>query len=221
MDIPPAFCDSIFVSVKIVDLGSRILIGNIYRSPNSTQVNDENLYRLLDYVDQNFKIPKLIVGDFNYRNINWYSVPGCGASARCSGLSENEMAFVNSLRENLLLQHVVSPTRQRGTDTPHILDLVLSSGDFVSEVDHLSPLGNSDHCVLKFSCELHAEQSSTTIKYKLDKGDYEKLNDFLNIDWDKLLDPSILTVDEMWEKFKLTVLDGMSKYIPKMTDSEK
>ena len=73
MDIPPAFCDSIFVSVKIVDLGSRILIGNIYRSPNSTQVNDENLYRLLDYVDQNFtlKIPKLIVGDFNYRNINW------------------------------------------------------------------------------------------------------------------------------------------------------
>jgi len=37
----------------------------------------------------------------------------------------------------------------------------------------------------------------------------------LDIDWDKLLDPSILTVGEMWEKFKLTVLDGMSKYIPK------
>ena len=88
------------------------------------------------------------------------------------------MAFVNSLRENLLLQHVVNPTRQRGTDIPHILDLVLSSGDFVSEVDHLSPLGNSDRSVLKFSCELHAEQSSTTIKYKLDKGDYEKFNDF-------------------------------------------
>jgi len=166
-------------------------------------------------VDQNFKIPKLIVGDFNYRNINWYSVPGCGASARCSGLSENEMAFVKSLRENLLLQRVVYPTRQHGTDTPHILDLVLTSFDFVSEVDHLSPLGNSDHCVLKFGCELHAEQSSTTIKYKLDKGDYEKLNNFLDIDWDKLLDPSILTVDEMWEKFKLTVLDGMSKYVPK------
>ena len=65
------------------------------------------------------------------------------------------------------------------------------------------------------SGELHAEQSSTTIKYKLDKGDYEKLNDFLDVYWDKLLDPSILTVDEMWEKFKLTVLDGMSKYVPK------
>jgi len=57
----------------------------------------------------------------------------------------------------------------------------------------------------------HVEQSSTTIKYKLDKGDYEKLNDFLDIDWDQLLDPSILTVDEMWEKFnnndRLTAFD--------------
>ena len=44
VDIPSAFCDSIFLSVKIADLGSRILIGNIYRSPNSTQVNDKNLY---------------------------------------------------------------------------------------------------------------------------------------------------------------------------------
>ena len=65
---------------------------------------------------------------------------------------------------------------------------------------------------------MHTEQSSTTIKYKLDKSDYEKLNDFLDIDWDKLLDQSILTVDEMWEKFKLTVLDGISR---KMADSEK
>jgi len=113
-----------------------------------------------------------------------------------------------------LLQHVVNSTRQHGTDAPHILDLVLSSGDFVSEVDHLSPLGNSDHCVLQFSCELWAEQSTTT-KFKLDRGDYEKLNDFLNIDLDKFLDSSIYAVDEMWEKFKLTVLDGMSKYIPK------
>ena len=68
---------------------------------------------------------------------------------------------------------------------------------------------------------MHTEQSSTTIKYKLDKSDYEKLNDFLDIDWDKLLDQSILTVDEMWEKFKLTVLDGMSKYIQKNGRQQK
>jgi len=41
------------------------------------------------------------------------------------------MAFVSSLRENLLRQHVLTPTRQRGIDTPHILDLVITSEDFV------------------------------------------------------------------------------------------
>jgi len=40
VDIPSAFCESIFVSVKTANLGSTILIGNIYHSPNSTQVND-------------------------------------------------------------------------------------------------------------------------------------------------------------------------------------
>jgi len=29
------------------------------------------------------------------------------------------------------MQHVVNPTRQRGSDTPHTLDLVITSEDFV------------------------------------------------------------------------------------------
>jgi len=52
---------------------------------------------------------------------------------------------VNVLRENLLLQHVAEPTRQRGTDKPHTLDLIISSDNFVSDVEYLSPLGMSDH----------------------------------------------------------------------------
>ena len=52
-------------------------------------------------------------------------------SAKCSLLNDNELAFVSSLRENLLMQHVVHPTRQRGSDTPHTLDLVITSEDFV------------------------------------------------------------------------------------------
>ena len=54
-------------------------------------------------------------------------------------------------------QHVVTPTRQRGIGTPHILDLVITSEDFVSEITHLSPLGMSDHCILKFTCQHSAE----------------------------------------------------------------
>jgi len=55
-----------------------------------------NLYELLDYVEEKFKIPKLTVGDFNYSNTVWYPMHGSGASARsCSPLNDNEMAFIS------------------------------------------------------------------------------------------------------------------------------
>jgi len=40
------------------------------------------------------------------------------------------------------------------------------------------------------------------------------LRDFLNINWDDVLDPLKDSVDEMWETFKSTVTEGMSKIIP-------
>jgi hypothetical protein len=48
-----------------------------------------------------------------------------------------------------LIPHVNKPTRWRGTDTPHVLDLVFTNEEnMVSELEYLSPLGKSDHCVL-------------------------------------------------------------------------
>ena len=83
-------------------------------------------------------------------------------------------------------------------------------------VDYLSPLGMSDHCVLKFSSHLQTKQAKTFDKFKLDKGDYTKLKEFLNfINWDKMLDPSKFSIDEMWKKFKLIMLEGMNKFIPR------
>jgi len=37
----------------------------------------------------------------------------------------------------------------------------------------------------------------------------------LDINWDDVLDISSASVDEMWEKFKFTLLDGMQAFIPK------
>ena len=107
-----------------------MLIGNIYRSPNSVEENDNELYELLNYLQNKFKVTILITGDFNYSHIEWYQDYGHGASAKC--LSDNDMKFINTLRQHFFLQHITNPTRQRGTDVPHILDLVISSDDFVS-----------------------------------------------------------------------------------------
>jgi len=213
VDVPSAIRECLFVLLKNRRKTNSLLVGNIYRSPNSSEENDINLHQLFKYIDQNYKFSKLIIGDFNFPNIHWYPVQ-TGASARCSGLSDKEMKFVNTLGENSLLQHVVSPTRQRGSDAPHILDLVIFSANFVSDIVHLSPLGNSNHCVLHFNCYCHIEQAKSADKFMWDKGDYDKLRDFLNINWDDVLDPLKDSVDEMWEHFKSTVTEGMSKFIP-------
>jgi len=78
----------------------------------------------------------------------WYSAHGSGASPFCSSLNDNELAFASTLRESLLTQHVVNPIRHRGSDTPHILDLI-TFDDFISEIEHLSTPRMSDHFVLK------------------------------------------------------------------------
>jgi len=109
----------LFLILKSPGKFNKLLLGNIYRNPHSTLDNDKQLYALFDHIDQNFKIPKLIVGDFNFSNIEWYSVHGSGASPFCSSLNDNEPAFVSTLREHLLIQHVVIQTRHRGSDTPH------------------------------------------------------------------------------------------------------
>jgi len=131
-----------------------------------------------------------------------------GVCAQFSTLNDNEMAFIglNALRENSFLQQVVNPTRQRGTDTPHNLDLVLTSENFVTETEHLSPLGMSDHCVLQFDCQLQAIDRHYQNKFRLDKGDNEHLCEFLNIDWDTFLDYAHSSIDEMWDKFKVLII---------------
>ena len=218
LNIPSAFQECMFI--QLMGRGpnnhlNQLIIGNIYRSPNSTQANDNELCELLHYIQQQFKAPKLIVGDFNFSNIKWYHNQGFGASARCSNLLDNELKFVNVLRENFLIQHVVEPTRQRGLDTPHTLDLIISTDDCLSEIEHLSPLGLSDNSVLKFSYQFYKDNVKTEDKFKLDKGDYVKLRTFLDINWDEVLDVSNNTIDEMWEIFKQIILEGMNNFIPR------
>ena len=38
----------------------------------------------------------------------------------------------------------------RGSNNPNVLDLILSNDDDIIEVENLSPLGRSDHCILTF-----------------------------------------------------------------------
>jgi len=62
----------------------------------------------------------MFVGDFNLPGTDWNNL--------CSNNNtQYEVEFINMLREFYLLQHLTCPTRARGSDTPHTLDLVITN----------------------------------------------------------------------------------------------
>jgi hypothetical protein len=91
----------------------------------------------------------LLVGDFNYSDIDW---------TRWNSGNTQSNKFLDILRDNMLIQHVELPTRVRGsdTDTPHLLDLVITNDSFVESIYHLAR--KSDRSVLLVSCDLTGQR---------------------------------------------------------------
>jgi len=87
-------------------------------SRDPLSVSTENDRKTIEYIDilcaRNGN--KLIMGDFSWLNINWNT---------WETSSNIEGKFVDCLRKNFLIQHINTPTRVRGTDTLHVLDLVM------------------------------------------------------------------------------------------------
>jgi hypothetical protein len=127
----------------------------------------------------------------------------------------NEYKFIECLRDNLLLQHVMEPTRSRGTDTPHLLDLIISNGDFVDNLKYLSPLGKSDHSVLQFDCKVYYSlQFPNVNKRNYHKGDYNGLRKFMNRNWVGELSSVSTDIESMWSHFKSILNEGINTFIP-------
>ena len=84
----------------------------------------------------------VIVGDFNRREIDWETLTSSNA---------HDLDFIEAVKDSFLTQHVDQPTRGRGSNDPSVIDLVFTLGNHHFDVvEYASPLGNSDHGLLKF-----------------------------------------------------------------------
>jgi len=100
------FDESIWLNIKLKGNDS-LLVGNVYRSPSSTNDNNANLNFLLKKaIDMNTS-HVLIVGDFNYGSINWELFQSSEALEHCSSL------FTEKVKDLFLYQHVGENTRHR------------------------------------------------------------------------------------------------------------
>jgi exonuclease III len=200
--------DSVWVEIKLYGQDT-LLVGVVYRSPGRDEEEVNKINRMIEDACHRKNTHILIVGDFNFPEINWSTWGTKRRSTECI-----EQQFINCLEENYLEQHVEEDTRGKVGQASNILDLIITNEkNMIENISTLSPLGKADHAVLIFNykCYTRTTNNSET-KFNLNKGDYDSLRkEVAKTDWDELANKS---TGEMWLKIKEVILDAMGKYIP-------
>ena len=196
--------------------GDVLLFGCIYRSPtpstNSDQNND-NLNDLLKTIAKKNYSHRCIVGDLNYRDINWnnWTTP--------HGQESKEAKFVETIRDCYLHQHINDSTRIRGNDEPSTLDLVFTEETTqIADIVHHAPLGKSDHSVITFKFQCYLDYSKPKERYLYHKADWDGMKDELDKEnWVENFVASLQgdTSEEIWIPIKSKLAYLKEKYIPK------
>jgi len=166
----PSTPDLEVVTVKL-GLGYELVICCVYIPPS---VSHSYVCLLIHYLTdlQSSSVHCIIVGYFNFPDINWSSLY---ASSELSNM------FCDFIFDCNLTQHVSQPTHVKG----NILDLVLSSASVT--IDNLSvvPFSSlilSDHFVISFSPSMvlkHLTKSGPSYVLDYSKTDYGSICDYL------------------------------------------
>ena len=118
-------------------------------------------------------------------------------------------------KKNYLQQHIYSPTRARGSATPHLLDLIITDESFVENIDFDDPLGKSDNSTIRVSCKVNPITKISTGKPGFSKGNYDGMRNRLkSIRWRDLMSPHTDNIEEMWNVFKCELQESINTFIP-------
>ena len=195
--------------------GDTLLFACCYRSPTkspSSETNNTNLNLLLKKIYTSKYSHRCIVGDFNYRGINWSSW------TTTEGSESTEASFLDTVKDCFYHQHIDKPTRKRGNDTPSQLDLIFTDEEMqVADVQHFAPLGKSDHSVILFNFCSYIDYSKPKDTYNYEKGDYEgMIKEIVSLGWCKefITGAKNRTVEENWLLLKDKLTDLRNRFVP-------
>jgi len=94
---------------------------------------------------------------------------------------------------------------------------VLTDKDIIEDIKYLSPIGNSDHCVLDISCDCNEySRINSAEKFNFNKGNYAASVSALNVDWDLFFADCSTDIDKIWIKFKELVVQKTEEFVPKV-----
>ena len=183
--------------VKSDQCNNDLCITLVYRSPNSTKENNDLLCKIVEESVPN----TIIIGDFNFPQIDWSDGTGDSKSRNLINVADNKF----------LTQIVNFPTHQRG----NILDIALTDiPDKILNVENIGNLGSSDHCLIQidvmFNCNF-IKTSELSLDWKNAKEE-DLRNFFSNIDWN--LSMSNMDTDQAWQFFTKKIEEGTKQFIP-------
>ena len=170
----------------------------VYRSPNSSDLNNSELCKILREHDKNC----IIIGDFNFPGINWTNQ----SSVKKSQEFLDETIFAG------LHQIVDFPTHIKG----NILDLVITDNpDNIVNITDLGRLGKSDHSMLSIIYDFRPRLSKSVEKvYNWKNADFHSIiYEMSLIPWQNISEG--LNTEESWKFFKDNLNALTEKYVPK------
>ena len=208
-DFTSEYSEKLFVECAINDNES-LLIGLIYRSQDDPNAKDnaEKLNKLFEIISTKKATHKLIMGDFNYPQIDW--------TKETSKAGPDHMAtkFLSTVQDLFLIQHQKTPTRYRKGQTPNTLDLVFSnSEELITELRTEAALGKSDHFCLYMELSVTSVIKPPSKRRNYRKTDAEKLKcELAKVSWEASLEEK--SVDEAWDFIKEKINDAIACSTP-------
>jgi hypothetical protein len=189
-----------------ITLGSHERLGVLclYRPPDSSPDDNLVVLRIItNFLNNNFS-SNIIVGDFNFPDINW----------PCKASSAQARVFLNFCQEKFLTQHVLSMTRKMSNST---LDLVFSTyGTQITNLSVNEEFGSSDHSTIQFSIKLKSDiVRNARYRRNFKKADWNRFQQLLlssSAEWEN----SLLTKDInfVWDQFVTSVSDALDEVAP-------
>ena len=126
-------------------------------------------------------------------------------------MESKEAKFIDIIEECYLYQHTNRPTRCRGDDMPSQLDIIFTNElEMASDVQHMAPLGESDHQMLKFNFNCYAEYTGTQQRFNYNRGDYEDARQELQ----EVPITAKGSVQQMWDTIKDRVIGLRNGHVP-------
>ena len=205
--ISSSWNEHLWVKIHLLH-GDWMLIGGIYRSP-SRQIGEclDGLSDVFSKAVTSGVSHIIICGDFNVKGIDWEHETTVHQEGHASD------QFLQLIHNFFLFQHVMQPTRYRQGERPEILDLIFSNEDgMVTNIDHLSGIGLSDHICIQFTIQCYNEERREVIKPDYNRADFASIRSRMgDVNW-KMLEKA--DVHEAWQLLNNILQDALKRYVP-------